>query len=491
MRENTQDLIRKPMLLADKADPETQKLVKRIRRFSFESKMHMIQEKSFALGKRMMRKSPAEMREYELPEELEALAMFSVLCGEWNGNQACFGEKDYTSFINFIRKKSDFLISDLDGEDYLNHLFPLLSARQFWWQENLFFRFYRFHSYFGMRTAGLDMPKEFYDYFGFQYQDAISLTIDLFSSMEMIHRSGDFEGCQNQVEKIIKKYQKAFASLCKPRNEALEIVHKFASSESDYYSCLSPFVLYPFIEYENSVYFPVIYDLILAITDSLMFRIHTDRPWVKKKMNEVYEQYLFQIVKGSDLFDEVVRECEYDRGQKKTLDVLARKGESYLLLDSKSYTPKASLRTYNDNALNNDIERIAEGMVQVYKHIRYRFGSEYNPFNTVINRDHVFGILALQTDSFISRNTLYRKAAGIAEIAVNSSEFTWRRHHVLISDMRILENNLFTSTDILDQCEKTSEDDCIFLSSPNTKATYPPFICFLDEIKQFAAEGII
>lgn len=44
MLENNQDATIKPMYLADKADPETKKLVKRIRRFSFESKMHMIQK---------------------------------------------------------------------------------------------------------------------------------------------------------------------------------------------------------------------------------------------------------------------------------------------------------------------------------------------------------------------------------------------------------------------------------------------------------------
>ena len=54
MLENNQDAIIKPMYLADKADLETKKLVKRIRRFSFESKMHMIQEKSVSLWNRMM-----------------------------------------------------------------------------------------------------------------------------------------------------------------------------------------------------------------------------------------------------------------------------------------------------------------------------------------------------------------------------------------------------------------------------------------------------
>lgn len=491
MLENNQDATIKPMYLADKADPETQKLAKRIRRFSFESKMHMIQEKSFSLWKRMMNSIPEEIRRYELPEELEALAKFSVLCGEWNGNQVCFGEKDYTSFINFIRKKSDFLISDLDGEDYLNHLFPSLSARQFWWQENIFFHFYRFRSYFGMQTAVLDMPEEFYDYFGFQYQDAIRLTIDLFSFMDMMHRSADFEQNKRQFDKIISKYRNAFSALCRSRTEIIEIADQFASSESDCYSCLSPFALYPFIEYEDSFYFPIIHDLVLAITDSLMFRIHTERPSVKTNMNTVYEQFLFQIVKGSDLFDEVVREYTYDRGQKKTLDVLARKGGSYLLLDSKSYTPKASLRIYDDNALKNDIGRISEGIAQVYKHIRYRFGSEYNPFNTEINRDHVFGILALQTDSYIQRNILYRKAAEMAEIPVHSPEFTWMRHHVLISDMRVLEKTLFTSSDILDQCEKTSEEGYVFLSPSKTEVTYQPYLDFIHEINRFAREEII
>lgn len=54
MLENNQDAIIKPMYFADKSDPETKKLVKRIRRFSFESKMHMIKEKSFSLWNRMM-----------------------------------------------------------------------------------------------------------------------------------------------------------------------------------------------------------------------------------------------------------------------------------------------------------------------------------------------------------------------------------------------------------------------------------------------------
>ena len=54
MLENNQDATIKPMYLADKADPETKKLVKRISRFSFESKVHMIQEKSFSPWNRMI-----------------------------------------------------------------------------------------------------------------------------------------------------------------------------------------------------------------------------------------------------------------------------------------------------------------------------------------------------------------------------------------------------------------------------------------------------
>ena len=64
---------------------------------------------------------------------------------------------------------------------------------------------------------------------------------------------------------------------------------------------------------------------------------------------EVYEDYLFSIIKGSKLFDEVIPEQDYHykKNEAKTVDVMCRKGNAYSQKNSFNGFFQFSRKTFN------------------------------------------------------------------------------------------------------------------------------------------------
>ena len=129
---------------------------------------------------------------------------------------------------------------------------------------------------------------------------------------------------------------------------------------------------------------------------------------------------------------------------------MTRVGQSYVFFDSKSFSPKTAIRTFSAEALEQDIQRLAESLAQVYKHIFLKFPNEYNYFERdVSSHVEIYGLVVVQEEAYIIGNAIYEKTAEILGIPVNSEEYVRLCTHVGVVSIYKVECYCFTKTDML------------------------------------------
>ena len=112
----------------------------------------------------------------------------------------------------------------------------------------------------------------------------------------------------------------------------------------------------------------------------MMHRLTEGDEALKRQIGkEVYEDYLFSIIKGSKLFDEVIPEQDYHhkKSEAKTVDVMCRKGNAYLFFECKSFTPKAKICKHVGVVPLNDIERFCFTSSDMF-HAIYETNAKYD-----------------------------------------------------------------------------------------------------------------
>ena len=233
------------------------------------------------------------------------------------------------------------------------------------------------------------------------------------------------------------------------REQYKKELEQFAQSKEDYKYCLRPSYSYPFIEYQDEVFLPTPHLLIQSITTAMMNRLTFDNLELREKIGKnACEEYLWKIVEESDLFDEVVSEYEYSKGQR-TIDLITRKGKDVLLIDSKLFSPKVSLRTFNEDAYIKDEDRIVKALRQAYIHAHDKFGYEYNPFFPEI--DDVYAIVVVYQDGYNDLGAIYEKTAHSLSIDSCSEEYEWLWHHIGFTDVATFERFMLTKTDVFQE----------------------------------------
>ena len=195
------------------------------------------------------------------------------------------------------------------------------------------------------------------------------------------------------------------------------------------------------------------------------------------------ENYLFRIIADSGLFDEVVPEYEYAKGQK-TLDVLTRKKNTAILFDSKLFSPKTSLRTYDDIAYMNDLARIIKEMKQAYDQTRNKFGKKYDPFSTSVN--DVYALVVVYQEGYLDYETMYSQLASALSISKGASEYTWLWQHVGLTDITTIERYMLTKTDILPSIKRRTSISDGWLSGRNGSALTDEVIQYQNKLESHA-----
>ncbi|MEN6470138.1 MAG: hypothetical protein ABFC62_01590 [Clostridiaceae bacterium] len=433
-----------------------------LKRYSFEAKMDVLQKHSREIMTLDGILNTKELRGLPLPWHLETFALFSIKAAEWKFDDF-YGEHvgKFYDIINCIDKYFHPVLERCKSTNmFADNLFLALSAVQFDIQEFYPYKQYRYNYYFTFCNEKINMPKLFKEKFGCSYNDFLVLAQFLW----VLFAENKYYLPQAVLKFILNKFPCAAKQLCISREDYIKELNSITEDSSDYLYCLRPSYTYPFITQKNMLFVPLPHLLMRAATSSLLFRLtEGDNQLTNVLGKEVFESYLHRIISNSQLFDEVIVEqkYKYHKTERRTLDVLTRKGDYYIFFDSKSFTPKRDLRIFSSSASGDEIRRLAESCVQAYKHIRYDFPKLYNPFCEMspVNPDNVFAIVVTREFPFIRTKHIYDKAAEQIKIDTQSPEYEWLCRHIGIVGIIEIERCCFTHSDMVSRVIDISKND--------------------------------
>ena len=375
-----------------------------------------------------------------LPEEIETFVLNSVVVREYNDKEMT--DKQFIEVMNAIRNYQPPECYEKLESEHLKWILPTIGAVQFESQQYSIFRLYRHHYLFSFSNEKVDVELEFREKFSKTFDEyaAIVFTFQVLLAKKKLYEFVDY------WKKVDLKAPWFLNTLKMTREQYKEELSQFANSAADYKYCLRPSYSYPFIEYQGAVFLPTPHLLIQSITTAMMNRLTFEKNNLREKIGKnACEAYIYTIISNSGLFDEVKPEYEYSKGQK-TLDILARKGNKALLIDSKLFSPKVSLRTYDEDAYRKDTERIVKAMKQAYEHAHKKFNKEYTPFTTEIHE--IYALVVVYQEGYIDLAEVYEQTAQKLSIEIDSADYLWLCNHVGFTDIATLERFMLSKTDI-------------------------------------------
>ena len=425
-----------------------------LKRYSFIEKMRVLQYYS----KLIMNITGVELiSEQPMAWDLETFLLFSVKADEYQNND--FKGKNIKQFIKMIncikKHQHPILINKIGTVKFADFLLIALGSTQFDIQTYNIYKYYRYNYFFTYISDKIDMKQEFYKKFNVDYNSFLELgsILSFFCSLKV--------NLEPQILRyIVLKYANATRLLILSREEFKEEIDKFSNNIDDYLYCVRPSYIYPFIEYDGLANLPLPHCVPRAITDSLLYRLTDDNPKLRTLFGKnVLEDYLFDIVNKSTLFDEVLKEKTYKKKRNilKTSDVMCRKNENYIFFECKATVPYAKTRCLDEDFINQEIDKISNYVIQLYKQVYLDFKNMYNFFNdkdVIFDYNNCFGIVVLLEESYIRRELIYNDVAKKLNIDTSSDLYIWIINHIKICNLYDIERYVFTNTDIIKSLKK-------------------------------------
>lgn len=431
---------------------------------SFESKMNLSQIES---AKSMdpsgsFLYDPTRLEGKVFPWEIEAFTILSCMSLESDDSKSLERRK-FVDSINYIRNYVDSNLIKYKGTDALAEWFAITCSQvQFECQKNYMFLFYRYNYYFNYVNNALNMKSLFKEKFGFAHYEYLTLAQLLWFSFTLeltVHDRQKFmTGINRRYCEHIKKY------LTTTREEYNDLYLKTGSSIENCVYSLRPSYSYPFIKFEDHIYLPTPHLLFQAVTTSMLYRLTENNNSLRESIGKnVFEAYLEMISQNCGLYDEIYSEQVYMVGKEenRTLDLLTRIKDTFVLFDSKSFTPKSALRLFSEKAYIADIKRLAEAVAQVYFHLTDRFRKKYFPFNydsDKVTDDNVFGIVIVQDEPRFFMDSIYKKAIEIIEENDMIADVGFLKKHIGLLSIYDYERIVFCKSDIVDLLHRREED---------------------------------
>ena len=275
--------------------------------------------------------------------------------------------------------------------------------------------------------------------------------------------------CSNYLSGIYSKYHEHIIKhLSISREEYNKLFIETGKTIENCVYSIRPSYSFPFIQFGNNHYLPTPHLLFQAVTTSMLYRLTENNDNLRETIGKtVFESYLEMISKNSGMYDEIYAEQIYhvsgSKVENRTLDLLTRIGDSFILFDSKSFTPKSALRLFSENAYNADIERLAKAVAQVYIHLKTKFRIQYYPFNyekSRVSDDKVFGIVMVQDEPHFFMDSIYVKAIAIIKEKLNiqTVDVEYLKKHIGLLSIYDYERIVFCKNDIVSLLEKRKND---------------------------------
>lgn len=452
-----------------------------LKRYDFNSKMAICQKHSMDIMSVNGLINFNEQINKIFPWELETFALFSVITlNEYSYNKFENGKniKEFHNVINTIRNYTPpELEVHKENVDFVSNILMITALNQFQLQEDIRFKLYRYLYIFKFKNDVVDMNTQFISKFGTGYKEFKELGV-IFQILASSNLK-KYPEYKSILDYTINKYELVIRQLSIERTEFIARQKNVTKDINQYVYGFKFFYQFPFIKNGDSIFLPLPHLIMQAVTSSLLFRLTEGNGELRELLGkEVLESYIHHIASLCDGFNEVLPEYKYIHGQneKRTLDIMIREGDSCLLLDSKSMSPRASLRNLIDEETEYTINRIVENVIQVYTHITQRFQVEYNPFEgeMCFVKGNIFGAVILLEDSYVRREIIMKRAAEKMGIDIKSKEYEYLCSNVKIISLYVLEEMIFTKENILQLLKNNRYDkekwfDFSFTSSSKSK----------------------
>lgn len=439
-----------------------------LKRFSFAEKMRIACiYSSYAITFDTKTRQTAQRRTV-LPWCLETFVMLAMEAIEYHdGNFQNRNEAKFIKMCNAIWNATSIITEKSCGRFSSVDLFlPMTALTQFQCQELSAIKQYRYWRIFNDNSAPVYLKDLFEEKMGTDYEDFL-----LFGGLLQVLFLAQVQNKQISISQkafcylIDNRFSLATEKLMITREGYITIQKSFTNNASDPYKyvfSLCPSIQYPLVEYNNSIYFPLPHMLMQSVTSSLLYRITEGNNELRTAVGKhIWEQYLFDIIKDTDLYDEVYAEQPYRHlgSNANSPDVLAKQGSTVLFMDSKSTVPSLGLRIFDAASHEKNIAIVSDYMVKLYKQIQ-RF-SEYNPFSGDVSSDmeDYWGVVVVLEDSYIRRQYYYESAQNILGLDDNSSSWKWFLTHIKVVSLYEVERLCLIGKSIIDACKEVFRDD--------------------------------
>lgn len=465
-----------------------------LKRYKLEDKLRYAEKYSRLLMHPKIRYDLSELSNQVLPWELECFVSLSLKAKEWKYDN--LDESRFLQIMNAIRDTSHpELTQKQEDSKYAHWLIMMLSATQFDYLDSCWHKLYRFAYYFNYTSEKINMPKEFQQKFGIDYQCVLTFALALWTIY--IIKCEDISLYKN---KLVDAYPKEVSLLTIDREGFIAELDKITLNPVDYIYCLRPSYSFPFIKNKEETYIPLPHLIIRASTSSLMFRLTSDNDRLRETIgSEVLESYLLHILSSYHEFDQVKKEIVYTKGKlqnQRSADVMTCIRDQIICFDSKSYTPKSSLRIFSEEAYQVELKRLGKAVKQMYEQTHNKFGIEYDPFNISIKPDksNIWGLVIVSENPFFHLGDVYIEASNQLGVDLSEEEYEWLQGHIGIVELSALEYQLFSSDNILSVIQrnaKTKSFNDHWFSSIKAKNKSSELKAFQEKQSNLAQEKLI
>ncbi|MED1092192.1 hypothetical protein [Bacillus paramycoides] len=426
-----------------------------LKRYDFREKMNVCQAHSKELMSISGLISIDEWRGKALPWDLETFALFSVITlGEYSDRRFddIKGRKQFAKIINAIKDyRPPKLEMAQDNNRFLDYFMIVTGLNQFQIQEDIDIKIYRYSYIFNFENKNLNMKQQFTEKFGCSYDEFKRFGFIIHS---LFSREINKSITPDIYDYVIRRYSYVIQHLLIDRADYVSLQEKIIHDTTQYIYGFKYFYQFPFISYNQEIFLPLPHLIIQSVTSSLLFRLTEGNNKLRDLFGkEVLESYILHICGLSEWFDEVIAEYsyKYKRNNKRTLDIMIRKGDKCLMLDSKSMSPRVSLRDLNEQDIEHTVNRMVTAVIQVYEQITERFRNEYYPFDVKVDflKENIFGAVILNEDSYILREIIMTTAAEKLKIVHGSEEYKYLCSNVKLMRLYEFEKMIFQQEDVL------------------------------------------
>lgn len=336
--------------------------------------------------------------------------------------------------------------------DSLKDFGILYSLWEFEEQEDIFIKLYRYNYFFKFKNNEIDLESIFNKKFGAIYDSfsnfcfcilamSISLSIEQFwECFDIVDKM--YPGIKDTLTIDFNEYYKNSLSLC---NNIENIAYSLKISQT-----------YPFIRRDDTIFLPLPHAILTACTKSLLYRLTLGDNKLRSLIGKnVLENYVYDIIRGSKIYEFVSKEVFLDINHEKlSPDIMCFNGNEVVGLECKLITPSVDVRFLDKIALAEHKKCVVDFVCQLYKSLFVNYSIEGNNLK-FIEKENRYGIVLLFERMDFDHRSIIAEAGNT--LGLNGKEREFLSKHIRFDALYDFESFVFSGGNAIDEMKKMIE----------------------------------